>query len=95
MRSTLLCTSFVACACGVCSLDEDERALAGFETHADDTTPFHGLNKWPGAEQCPGFRETMEAYYAAMHAVALRCALVQRKSMPETLVTRGQLTSCA
>ena len=32
----------------------------------------------------------MEAYYAAMHAVALRCALFWRSSMSETLSPGGK-----
>ena len=70
----MACSRSPSMKCSVMMFGPDSPAVAcsGFETHADDVTPFHGRNKWPGAEQCPGFRETMEAYYKAMHGVALR-----------------------
>ena len=40
-----------------------------FETDTMEL-PFHGRNRWPAA--LPGFRESTEEYYAAMHGIGLR-----------------------
>ncbi len=33
---------------------------------------YHGANQWPAAASLPGFRDAIETYYAAMHALGHR-----------------------
>jgi isopenicillin N synthase-like dioxygenase len=33
---------------------------------------YHGANQWPAAASLPGFRDAIETYYAAMHALGQR-----------------------